>query len=216
MKTKHIALALVLLAVAAAASFFAPSARAEDATLSSTNSSNPISYSTEGATEGGYQVSPLDHLMVVVFKEPEMSQEYSVSSSGTISFPLLDEVKVAGLTPQAVGKKLQELLEKDYMVHPNVQVTIKTFRARTVSVLGEVQHPGAFEITGDKPMAVAEAISKAGGFTTTAKRWAVTIKRKNSPQSIVFDYDKWSKDSKKYVDVYLQDGDVINVPQTVL
>ena len=73
-----------------------------------------------------------------VVGEKELSREFRVSSSGTITFPYLGNVEVKNKTPAEVETLLRVGLDKDYYVDPQVIVNVKEYRIRTFAVLGQV------------------------------------------------------------------------------
>jgi polysaccharide export outer membrane protein len=110
----------------------------------------------------GYKVGAENVLQIDVYygRDREISRKVRVSSQGRINFPLLGEVDVAGLSVAEVEKKLTDLLDKDYLVNPQVSVFIEKYS--TVSILGQVMEPGSFEIKGS--LTLIELISLAGGL----------------------------------------------------
>ncbi|MGB2600569.1 MAG: polysaccharide biosynthesis/export family protein, partial [Candidatus Omnitrophota bacterium] len=136
-----------------------------------------------------------------------------VSSNGDINFPLLGEVDVTGLSINECEKKLRDLLEKDYLVNPQVTVFIEEYS--TVSVIGQVNEPGAYEIKGR--LTVVEALSKAGGFTKIANTNGVKILRTNTDgKKITINVKAGDiiNGGKKEDNVQLQSGDIITVPES--
>src|SRR5437667_11653956 len=98
---------------------------------------------TGDAAEGDHKIAPLDIINIDVVGEKDLSKEnLRVSSSGTITFPFLGSVEVKGKTPAEVENLLKEKLGEDYLVNPQVIVTVKEYRSRTVSVIGQVNKPG--------------------------------------------------------------------------
>src|SRR5436190_17842759 len=102
---------------------------------------------TDDATEGDHKIAPLDIINIDVVGEKDLSKEnLRVSSSGTITFPFLGSVEVKGKTPAEVENLLKEMLGKDYLVNPQVIVTVKEYRSRTVSVIGQVNNQGNYAL----------------------------------------------------------------------
>jgi polysaccharide export outer membrane protein len=89
-----------------------------------------------------------------------------VQTNGSISLPLLGEVQVAGLTIAEVQRKITNLLAKDYLVNPQVEVKVKDYNSQYVSVVGEVNSPGRKPIRGR--MRLIDVLIEAGSFKTTA------------------------------------------------
>ena len=89
-----------------------------------------------------------------------------MQTNGSITFPLLGEVQVAGLTVAEVQRKITNLLAKDYLVNPQVEVKVKEFQSQFVSVVGEVNSPGRKPIRGR--MRLVDALLESGGFKAGA------------------------------------------------
>jgi polysaccharide export outer membrane protein len=164
-----------------------------------------------------YQIGPENALQIDVYygKGEKISQKVRVSSRGLITFPLVGEVAVSGLTVTGLQDKLTSLLEKDYLVNPQVTVFIEEYS--TVSIMGEVKKPGSYPIKGR--LTVVELISIAEGFTKIAAPNKVKIIRTNSDGSkeeiMVRVYDLVNKDSRDKENVVLRSGDVVMVPESI-
>jgi polysaccharide export outer membrane protein len=126
------------------------------------------------ASAGDYVIGPRDVLKVTVWGQQDLSQNYSVSAEGTIIFPLIGEVRAAGLTEGQLGQKLASLLEKDYLVNPQVMVNVAEYKSKKILVLGEAEKPGAYPLTGNTT--VLEVVSQAGGFSKTAGKQLVLLR----------------------------------------
>jgi polysaccharide export outer membrane protein len=118
---------------------------------------------------------PGDIFDVRVYDEPTLSNTYQVAPDGTIDFPLIDRVKVQGMTPSQVEQDLQKRLADGYLKNPHVSVLPKEYRSKKVRVFGQVRSPGTFAFTEN--MSIVEAITRAGGFTALAKKNSVKVTR---------------------------------------
>src|SRR5262245_8254250 len=125
-----------------------------------------------------YVLGPRDVLKITVWGQDDLTRDYQVDADGFVPFPLVGRVKAAGLTSKQFASKLAELLEKDYLVNPQVMVAVKEFLSQKVHVLGEAEKPGLFYLTG--PTTILEIISKAGGLSKTAGRQLVLIRGQGS------------------------------------
>jgi polysaccharide export outer membrane protein len=114
------------------------------------------------APAGDYEVGPGDVLEVAVYGNDDLSRIVTVQTNGSISYPLLGEVQVAGLTIAEVQRKITNLLAKDYLVNPQVEVKVREFNSQFVSVVGEVNSPGRKPIRGR--MRLIDALLESGGF----------------------------------------------------
>ncbi len=113
-----------------------------------------------------YKIGPEDLLEISVFEDEKMNKTVRVSSQGNISLPLLGILKVKGLTPYELEKEIQELLAEKYFQNPHVSVFIKEYRSQRISVMGAVEKPGVFDVTGQKT--VLDALGMAGGLKEEA------------------------------------------------
>ena len=134
---------------------------------------------------------------------------YTVNKDGNIDFPVLGEVHVAGMTREEIASHIKnELIRQNLVKDPVVTVE---FMNLTVSVLGEVTHPGRFNIDKDK-ITLLEAISMAGDLTVYGKRNNVMVQREENGKNVIYKvnlnsgYDLYA--SPAY---YLQQNDVVYV-----
>jgi polysaccharide export outer membrane protein len=118
---------------------------------------------------------------------------------------------VVGLTARGLEERLTVLLEKDYLVNPQVSVFIKEYAK--VSVLGEVKKPGSYELRAGTT--AIEAIALGGGFTEIANMTDVKLTRVEGGQkrTIVIDATKITEEGGKKDDVLLKPNDIIVVEQ---
>lgn len=167
------------------------------------------------AKESYYKICVGDILNVQVYQESDLSGDFEVKEDGTISYPLLGTVKVAGLTTTHVENTLYELLEKDYLVKPFVRLTIKKYKQLegSVMLLGAVQKPGSYILPQDKPTTLLQAIALAGGFTASASVDGISILR-NAPEGkkTVIDPQMSKIFSGEKKDIELQSNDLIKIP----
>ena len=98
------------------------------------------------------------------------SNQYIVSSDGTIYLPLLQEIEVVGYTAKELSKKITDEYRR-YLKQPYAKVTIQNHK---VFVLGEVEKQGVVPLEGNS-ISVIEAISKAGGLTDHASRNKIRV-----------------------------------------
>jgi len=113
-----------------------------------------------------YKIGPKDLLEINVFELPELNQTVRVTEDGSITIPLVGNVRIEGLTKDEVERKLATLLEQKYLKKARVSVFIKEYQSKRVAVIGAVEHPGMYELVGR--LTLLQMISKAGGFTEKA------------------------------------------------
>src|ERR1051326_9088553 len=115
---------------------------------------SPISPRGQDDLNLDYKVCPQDTLVIAVVGEKDLTQDCRVNTSGTISFAWLSNVEVAGKTAAEVEQHLRQLLDKDYLVDPTVLVQVKEYRSREVTVMGQVNKPGAITIPAEQPLTI--------------------------------------------------------------
>ncbi|MFQ5810329.1 MAG: SLBB domain-containing protein [Armatimonadota bacterium] len=117
-----------------------------------------------------YRLGPQDVISIVVLGRDALSyrerEPITVRPDGTISFPLMSEVEVAGKTPAEVEGLIEAALSKRYR-HVDVAVNVVQTRPRRIYVVGEVRQPGAFDLENED-IGVRKAIALAGGLTPQA------------------------------------------------
>ena len=121
-----------------------------------------------------YTIGPRDVLGIAVWGQADLSRDYAVDPDGFAPFPLIGRVKAAGVTPKELAAHLTELLGKDYLVNPQVIVTVKEYLSQKVQVLGAAERPGVYYLTG--PTTLLEILSRAGGFASTAGKQVLLVR----------------------------------------
>lgn len=164
------------------------------------------------ASTHGYTLGPGDVVHILTFQHEEISGDFPVDEDGTITFPLLGKVKVAGLTPSEAATHLEQLLEKDYYVDVQVQAEVKEYRSRPVTVLGEVGSPGTYYLEG--PTTVAQVVAEAGGMKPTAGA-TVEVRRQEDENGVsvqkVYSFQTDKLASGGTINIKLQAGDIVSV-----
>jgi len=127
-----------------------------------------------------YVLGPEDVINIDVFNVPELSKNVRVANDGMISLPLIGRVQAAGLTAEELRKELADKWGENYLQDPQVTVFINEFKAKPVSVIGAVEKPGLYSLTGQRNL--IEVLSMAGGFgkkSTSPAGRTVVITRKS-------------------------------------
>ena len=111
-----------------------------------------------------------------VFREEDMDSTARVSRDGTVALPLI------GIVPWAARRRTKparraHLLDRDYIVNPQVTVTVMEFTRLTFTILGQVQKPGSYKIPSQGVFTLLQAIGRGGGYTRIANPGSVTVKR---------------------------------------
>lgn len=147
---------------------------------------------------GPYKLGAGDNLRLNVFGQEEMSQEYRISDSGTITVPLIGSVAAEGRSLPELEEAIEAELREGILVEPSVTAEIITYRP--FYVLGETRSPGQYPYV--PRMTVLTAVSMSGGFTFRAEEDVVSITRMVDGQMAEFRAGPLA---------LVEPGDVINV-----
>ena len=133
---------------------------------------------------------------------------YLVDSDGNIDFPILGKIHAAGMTRKELTTYLkQRLIDEDYIKDPVVTVQFLNFK---ISVMGEVNRPGSFDINSDR-ITLLEALSKAGDLTIYGRRDRVAVIREVDGVRTILYHDLRSSDIFQSPCYYLQQNDIVYV-----
>jgi polysaccharide export outer membrane protein len=113
-----------------------------------------------GGPSQAYRVGVGDVVHVGVYKNDDLSGDFSVAPDGTITLPLVGTVPAAGLTDTELADQLRRILERDYLVDPQVAVTVRSYQSQWVYVAGTV--PRAVRIPISPGMSLKDVLSEAG------------------------------------------------------
>ena len=91
-----------------------------------------------------------DTISVRVYQEPDLDALAKINSQGTVSLPLLGEVNIVGRTPEDVARVIRELYAADFLVNPQVTVSVTERAKRRFTVLGQVSRPGMYEFPAEE------------------------------------------------------------------
>jgi polysaccharide export outer membrane protein len=120
-----------------------------------------------------------DLIEVVVFGVPDLSTKSRISGSGDLYLPLIDYVHVADLTTDEAQELIQKRLDDGGFVRsPHVSIFVDEAASQSITVLGEVNRPGPYVVTGERRL--FDVFSVAGGLNDKAGR-VVTIEHRNTP-----------------------------------
>jgi len=162
--------------------------------------------------ENTYIIDEGDILSVRVWENPDLNQEVIVRPDGKISFPLIDEVRAKGLTISALDQLMSERL-KEYIRFPDVSISLVKMGGSKVILLGEVNSPGVYTISGKK--SILEAIALAEGFTDDSVASSVILVRGgfSQPRAQRLNLNKALHDPQSKQNVVLEANDIVFVPK---
>lgn len=197
-----------------------------------------IESGTENAVTGNsiIKIKPLDQIKIVVnSKNPELAipfnsssnynaltgtmvsntgggessiQTFTVDSEGNIVMPILGKVKCACLTREELARSIESLIrDGGYIQDPNVNVR---FASLTLSILGEVNKPGRYDIRYDQ-ITIFEALALAGDMTIYGNRNDVLVVREQDGKNVVTTLDLRSPEVFNSPCYYLEQNDVVIV-----
>ena len=133
-------------------------------------------------------------------------QGYLTAEDGTIEFPVLGKVKVAGLTRSELSDMLVKRIS-EYVIDPIVTIRVMNFK---VSVLGEVAKPGSYSVEGER-LSIPEALGLAGDLTIYGRRDNLLVIRDNGKTKEYKYLDLRNSDFLNSEYYYLKQNDIIYV-----
>jgi len=169
--------------------------------------------------DGQYRLGVGDILSITVWDHPELTipaGEYraaelaghQVAQNGTIFYPYIGRVSVAGKTLIEVRSLLSRLLSR-HITNPQVDVKVAAYLSQKVFVVGEVANPGPQPIT-NVPLTIVDAIKQAGG-TTDKSDWRHVILTRGSEKYTINLLDIYER-GDMLQNLPLKHGDVLSVP----
>ncbi len=128
-----------------------------------------------------------DLVRINVYGSPDMQTEARLSAAGTITFPLIGEVKLGGSSPKTSENKIAQLLEQGgFVKKAQVNLVVLQYQSQFVSVLGDVYKPGKYSL--DRPSTLSDLLALAGGITPNGSDM-VTLIRTESGKTTRQDFD---------------------------
>lgn len=161
-----------------------------------------------------YVIGVSDRLSIRVWKNPELNTDIEVRPDGTITMPLLGDVRAVGLTPtelkKEIGKALAQYIKEAGAV---VTVAVTEVNAYKITVSGNVLQPGVYP--SREFLTVADAVALAGGPNRFAKSSEVVLLRRNPKggvRRIPIDYESIQKGEQLRQNLVLLPGDTLFFP----
>ena len=165
------------------------------------------------APSGEYYIAAGDVIEIYVWQHQDISREVKIRPDGMLSYPLVGNIKVAGMTIDNLQLELTKELEK-YIRYPLVTITVKEFSGNKIIVLGEVNYPGVYTYSGT--INLLEALALAGDFTEDGKRESVIVVSGNFSEEPVVrrvDLFKAIRRGARMDEVALKANDLVYVPK---
>ncbi len=163
-------------------------------------------------TEPGFTIGPEDVLGVVFWKDQDMTSDVVVRPDGMITLPLIRDIKAAGLTPDQLADRVQQVA-REYVTDASVTVVVRQMHSRKVFITGEVRRPGAYPLASS--MTVMQLIAISGGLTEWADSKTISVIRTEAGRTTtsMFDYKEVAKGKKVDQNLVLKPGDTVVVPE---
>ena len=138
--------------------------------------------SSQANDTGHYRFSADDQISITVFGEPDLSlAKIRITTDGTISVPLIGQVRVQGLTAAEITEELTRLFANDYLKNPAITVSVIEYRQFYIN--GEVKKPGGYSFRDG--LTVERAVALAGGFSERAAKNKITIAHEENTNKII-------------------------------
>ncbi len=187
-------------ALLAAQSFQDASAQTRSANASSSVASAPAEY----------RLGAGDVLRLSVYQNPDLLLETRVSEAGIVSYPLLGNIRIGGLSVTQAEKLITDGLKSgNFIKNPQVTIAILQVKGNQASVLGQVNRPGRFPIeTAD--MRLTDLLANAGGVAPTGgDQLVLSGVRAGKPFRAEIDLPTICASGGENQDMLIQNGDVI-------
>ena len=160
-------------------------------------------------------IGPGDFLDIAEYHTPEFHSTVRVSAAGTVTLPMIGELKLAGMDEQAAARAIEAaLLAKGMLLHPLVSVLVTSYVGQDVSVLGEVTRPGVYPYTVHHRL--LDLLSAASGLSPNAGRLVNVFHQSDpkTPHAVVLDPS--GTDSSSDHNPELSPGDTVQVSRAGL
>ena len=142
----------------------------------------------EAADAGEYRLGPGDVVKISVYNNPDLGMETEITQSGKISFPLIGEVMLGGLTRGGAEKAIAESLGKGgFVPNAHVNLLVAQYRSQQVSVMGEVNKPGQYPVS--RAASLTEMLAMAGGITSKGSHIITIIQKDGNGRTVQQEID---------------------------
>jgi polysaccharide export outer membrane protein len=173
----------------------------------------PASGGAVSGSDGEYRVGPGDKLDITVFGHDDLTKLVEVRADGTIKFPLIGDIPVAGKSAGEIDDDLTRALGKDYLVDPQVTVDVHEYQSQSVTLLGEVTRPGRYVLK--RNMRLVDLLADAGGPSKEAGS-EILIRRASADgpgDMIQVPLESLYQRDSEEANVLLRGGDVVTIAE---
>jgi polysaccharide export outer membrane protein len=166
--------------------------------------------STASARDDDYRLGTDDRIQISVNADPKLTQQVVIGPDGGASLPLVGDVTLGGLTVREATESVTELLARDYLVDPKVDLQIIEYKSQWVMTTGEVGRPGRVALRGGATL--KDALADAGGLGVGAGDEIVISRDTPEGNGKIQDVVDRRKFERAEVNPPLKHGDIVSVP----
>ncbi len=175
-------------------------------------------------TSPAYVLTNTDRISITIYQEEDLSRIARIDSQGRINLPLVGEVAISGLKVADAQAAIERAYQEGrYLRSPRVTITVEEYASREVSIQGQVRSPGRYPLPIESSMSILELVTRAGGFTDTAKGTSVRVTRilpDGSKKNFEVDVESLIKGRRganvQDSSLVLEPGDIIFVPERLI
>lgn len=170
---------------------------------------------TTNVNDYQYLIGPGDSLTIFVWRNPEISGNFTVRPDGKVTTSLVEDIEVAGRTPTMLARQLEEQLST-FINNPRVTVSVGRFQgpfSEQVRVIGEATNPSAINYTQN--MTLLDLMIAVGGLTEFASGNNAKLVRVIDGQQTTFELniEDLIKDGDITENIDMLPGDIIIIPE---
>ena len=161
-----------------------------------------------------YLLGAGDLLQITVFEADNLNTTVRVSSRGHVTLPLLGQIQVKRLTAREAEIKIENLFQIKYIKNPHVSVFVQEHFSQRVTLVGQFKNPGTYDYVSKQRL--LDVMALAGGLSDKAGRTVQVRRQENipgKPNVFVVDLDRLIKEGRTELNVEINGGDVIFVPE---
>ncbi len=163
-----------------------------------------------------FQLGPGDKVAIAVWRHADLDMDITIAPDGSITYPLVGRVIVAGMTYPELAETLTRAIS-EYYETPQVTVNILELKSQKVFILGDgVTSPSVLQLNNE--MSILEALTRAGGLSSTARTRNVLLVRGGLEEPELFTVDVQAIYNEGRMDqmIFLQKGDIVVVPNKTI
>jgi polysaccharide export outer membrane protein len=172
---------------------------------------------TAGGVAAEYRLGSGDVVRITVYQNPDLTLETRVTEAGVVSYPLLGNIRLGGLSVTASEKLIAEGLRNgNFVKQPQVNVVVVQVRGNQANVLGQVNKPGRYPIEAADTR-LTDLLAAAGGTAIGSSDLVVVTGARNGERfRVEIDLPSLFSADAKNTDLLVQNGDIVWVERQPL